>query len=210
MAGLTTATISHPLSRPGAMTRCSNLTLERKLRGRYSAVSLRDVLADLPHDHESDHALDFACGTGRITEVVRDSTWQVIGLDASAAMIEQARIRLPGVVFLHGFLEDQDIQAALRAFDRPFKLVTAFRFFLNAPAESRVPTLRGLVEQLDATGVLVLNNHGSGPSLRNAGLHLRRKLGSTTISQREFAELLRSAGLVVEARWGAQVSRDHV
>lgn len=176
-----------------------------KLSWKVQRSLLSTVLDRLFLGSESHRALDFACGTGRITELIQTASWDVTGLDASAAMIEQARHRLPTVSFVQGFLDDPSVQESLGAVDNPFQLITAFRFFLNAPAASRSPTLRTLVGMLAADGRLILNNHGSSPSLRNLGLRLRRRRGSTTTRQRDFVKLLTSAGLVIEQRWGAQI-----
>jgi SAM-dependent methyltransferase len=149
-------------------------------------------------------ALDFACGSGRITGAVQDAGWSVAGLDASGAMLEVARLRLPELEFCEGRLGESkaDEWVAARG---GFQLVTSFRFFLNAPADQREAILNLLVAQLTPRGHLVLNNHGSGPSLRNLGLRVRHKSGSTTITQRAFAEMLSTAGLHVEHQWGSQL-----
>ena len=179
------------------------------LRARLLGVQrplLVSVLKDL-HGQGSDNdqqALDFACGSGRITGAVRDAGWSVVGLDASGAMLEVARLRLPDVEFCEGRLGESNADDWVSA-RGSFQLVTAFRFFLNAPADQRLAVLQLLVARMTPHGHLVLNNHGSGPSLRNLGLRLRRKPGATTITQRAFVELLHAAGLRVERQWGGQL-----
>jgi SAM-dependent methyltransferase len=167
---------------------------------------LLSVLRDLHGGDSTDasRALDFACGTGRVTVVVRDAGWDVVGLDASPAMIEPARARLPDVEFREGLLGDAETDQWLAGIGG-FQLITAFRFFLNASAADRGPILQLLAAQLAATGRLVVNNHGSGPSLRNLGLRVRRKAGSTMIAQRDFVTMLTDAGLHVERQWGGQI-----
>jgi SAM-dependent methyltransferase len=54
---------------------------------------LDEVLDTLP----TGAAMDAACGTGRLAARLRDRGHQVIGVDASPAMLEQARRRLPGL-----------------------------------------------------------------------------------------------------------------
>lgn len=153
---------------------------------------------------ENSRALDFACGTGRITRVVRDSGWDVTGMDASAAMIDYASELLPALDFRQGLLGNTETGEWLASIGQ-FDLITAFRFFLNTPSEQRAPILKLLVELLGPNGHIVVNNHGSGPSLRNLGLRLRRKEGSTTLGQRDFVTMLTNAGLRVERQWGGQI-----
>jgi SAM-dependent methyltransferase len=60
------------------------------------------------------HVLDLCCGTGAITRRLRDAGWQVTGVDASAAMIEQARASgLDDVEFVHGALPDVELPSGM-------------------------------------------------------------------------------------------------
>ena len=149
-------------------------------------------------------ALDFACGTGRITEVVRDAGWAVVGLDGSPAMLDLARRRLPNVEFRVGRLGEPATDE-WASFDGGFQLITTFRFFLNAPSEERATILGLLAELLSPGGYLVLNNHGSSPSLRSISLWVRRKHESTVLTQREFRMLLDTADLKIEQQWGGHI-----
>ncbi len=68
--------------------------------------------------------LDFACGTGRLTNVVSPLFGEVFGVDVSQSMLACARV--PGNVKL----VKADLTVA--PLPRTFDVVTAFRFFLNA------------------------------------------------------------------------------
>jgi SAM-dependent methyltransferase len=50
-------------------------------------------------------ALDAACGTGRHAEILDAMGWQVIGVDATDAMLELARSKVPAATFHSGRLE---------------------------------------------------------------------------------------------------------
>lgn len=167
------------------------------------AVVLQGLLVSAKN--RDTRALDFACGTGRITVVLVESGWQPVGLDASPAMIAPAQRRLPEVEFQVGLLGEGETDEWLSAHGGPFRLVTAFRFFLNAPADQRETVLAKLVNQLDVQGCMIVNNHGSGPSLRNLGLRLRRNRDATRLSQREFLSILHRAGLSIDRQWGGQM-----
>jgi ubiquinone/menaquinone biosynthesis C-methylase UbiE len=56
-------------------------------------------------------ALDAACGTGRLAARLRDRGHQVIGVDASAAMLRQARRRVSGVDFRVGDVRDLPVSS---------------------------------------------------------------------------------------------------
>lgn len=57
--------------------------------------SLIEWLAPQPHEH----ILDLGCGTGELTEQIRQSGAEVIGVDRSAEMIHQAKRQYPHVSF---------------------------------------------------------------------------------------------------------------
>ena len=100
-----------------------------------------------------DRYLDFACGTGRITELVASHAKCVVGVDVSESMLVTARQRCPAAEFVIA-----DITREEHSLGR-FDLVTAFRFMGNAQDELRVSALRAIGRLLEPGGYLVLNNH---------------------------------------------------
>lgn len=50
-------------------------------------------------------ALDAACGTGRHAQILSSQGWEVIGVDATDAMLDRARAKVPGATFRAGRLE---------------------------------------------------------------------------------------------------------
>ena len=97
--------------------------------------------------------LDFACGTGRITEQVAPLAKQSTGVDISPTMIEEARKKCPQTRFQLADLTYQDPHLG------DFDLITSFRFFGNAQDELREGVLKALSRRLVAGGHLVINSH---------------------------------------------------
>jgi ubiquinone/menaquinone biosynthesis C-methylase UbiE len=97
--------------------------------------------------------LDFACGTGRITEVVAPLTSEALGVDVSPSMLDEARRKCPAVRFVQA-----DISRIAIDLGR-FDLVTSFRFFGNAQDTLRADVLRALNRLLHVGGTLIVNNH---------------------------------------------------
>lgn len=97
--------------------------------------------------------LDFACGTGRITETVAPLTAEAIGVDISASMLAEARSKCLTVVFHEADLTQSDVGLGL------FDLVTTFRFVGNAQQDLRISVLKVLNRHLRPGGYLILNNH---------------------------------------------------
>jgi ubiquinone/menaquinone biosynthesis C-methylase UbiE len=60
---------------------------------------------------EPGRALDAACGTGRHAAVLAELGHEVVGVDASPAMLERARERIPGADFRIGELEALPLDA---------------------------------------------------------------------------------------------------
>lgn len=69
-------------------------------------------------------ALDLACGTGRISKILADLGFQVIGIDNSRNMLRLAKLNYPKINFIH-----QDITSFV--LNRKFDLVVSFYDSLN-------------------------------------------------------------------------------
>lgn len=54
-------------------------------------ASLVDVLAPMPNER----ILDLGCGSGQLTNIIREQKANVIGMDASTEMIEKAKVHFP-------------------------------------------------------------------------------------------------------------------
>lgn len=136
-------------------------------------------------------ALDFACGTGRITSILNNYCKRVIGVDVSADMLLQARKALPGTTFVDIDLTSEKLG------EGPFDLITAFRFFLNAQPELRKQVLASLASYLKPEGVLLLNNHLRAQSVNGMLTRLARRAGifqRNCLADADFEALLQESG----------------
>ncbi|HWB09634.1 MAG TPA: methyltransferase domain-containing protein [Pirellulales bacterium] len=72
-------------------------------------------LIDLLKPQPGERILDLGCGTGHLTAKIADAGADVLGIDASSAMVEQARRNFPGVSFevadARGFRPDRPFDA---------------------------------------------------------------------------------------------------
>jgi ubiquinone/menaquinone biosynthesis C-methylase UbiE len=71
---------------------CAYATLE--FPGTYY-LAFRDLPALIRRYNHGRRALDFGCGTGRSTRFLRNLRLEVVGVDISQAMLDQARARDP-------------------------------------------------------------------------------------------------------------------
>ena len=97
--------------------------------------------------------LDFACGTGRITEIVAPMASRSYGVDISEKMVAQARTKCPQTQFYVGDFITSGMNL------EPVDLVTSFRFFGNAEHSLRTAAFAFLNSRLRVGGVLIINNH---------------------------------------------------
>lgn len=138
--------------------------------------------------------LDFACGTGRITNVAAGLFGEVVGVDVSKSMLACARVP-HNVRLLH-------IDMTMESLDETFDIVTAFRFFLNAEDRLKQEALRAINLQLKDGGRLVCNVHMNATSPVGLVCRLLNRLfGRTirnTLSEARFKELLTASGFLVE------------
>lgn len=97
--------------------------------------------------------LDFACGTGRITQTISPLCSEVIGVDVSNTMLSEARAKCPLVNFIETDITKHDNDLGM------FDLITAFRFFGNAQQQLRTSVLESLHRLLKPDGYLIINSH---------------------------------------------------
>jgi SAM-dependent methyltransferase len=166
---------------------------------RIEQDQLRAVIAGLRIVKPRIEALDFASGTGRITALLENHVDAVTGIEISESMCELARKKLTRANILC-----RNILAPDAEVEGKYDLITAFRFFLNAEPELRLPVLSALKTRLrDRDSLLVFNNHGNlwSHKLLLWPYHRIRRFGkgrSTTgnyLSHAEIIPLLQSAGL---------------
>jgi len=137
--------------------------------------------------------LDFACGTGRITEQIAPLAKQSTGVDISPTMIDEARRKCPATRFHLGDITTDDPD--LGSFD----LVSSFRFFGNAQPELRDAALRAITKRLDDDGRLLINSHRNPAALY---VRLQRLTGGDSggmdLTLPRLKGVLAKHGLVVE------------
>jgi SAM-dependent methyltransferase len=132
----------------------------------------RAYLTELVDRHFGDgrpSLLDFACGSGRILNLLEARCREPTGVDVSPGMLELARYKLRTSRLILG-----DVTTGRTPLAGPYDLITAFRFFLNAQQELRVDALGALHRLLADDGLLVLNIHGNASSLRFLSVLARR------------------------------------
>ena len=147
--------------------------------------------------------LDFACGTGRIVELLSPMAATSTGLDLSASMLQVARDRLTGVEFIEADITRDDCLGS-----RQFDLITAFRFFPRAEPELRREAISAIKRHLKPGGVFVFNNHRNRGNLLRRVIGIRARMGFVRspradwgMSRQEVYELVTSAGLRVEREY---------
>jgi SAM-dependent methyltransferase len=115
-------------------------------------LAFRDLPALILHYNHGRRALDFGCGTGRSTRFLKNLGLEVIGVDISQAMLDQARALDPsGEYYL--VRDNIVVEFAPRSFD---VILAAFTFD-NIPTDAaKADALRGLSTLLAPDGCLFL------------------------------------------------------
>ena len=159
-----------------------------RLESRHLRVIVPALFPSVPPRY-----IDFACGTGRITEVVAPLCGEAVGVDLSADMLQQARRKCPTVRFVQADLTQTE--ADLGSFD----LATAFRFFGNAQHGLRMAALKALHRLLRPGGYLVINSHRN-PLAVSALLHAATGggTGGMDLNYFKLRSMLRRSGFEVK------------
>ena len=143
------------------------------------------------------HLLDFACGTGRITQFLENHVKTSTGVDVSSSMLAVARQKLKRTEIIETDITTENVLKP-----RKFDLIIAFRFFLNAEPELRSAAIKAIAELLDEDGYLVFNNHqnSGSPWIRLRFAYYRKKNPEATfnmMSIRQMKNLAEEAGLEI-------------
>jgi SAM-dependent methyltransferase len=168
--------------------------IEKAVMGRLLKRYLRGKAANY---------LDFACGTGRVTQFMVPFAEKTVGVDISQAMVELARPKCPGVNFV---VADVTANPERLAQLGPFDLITLFRFLAPAEEDLRIAVLRILANCLTPNGILIINNNANLASLLYPTLMIRSLFGRPfkssinylqALPYRHLGNLLHEAGLDV-------------
>ena len=147
--------------------------------------------------------LDFACGTGRITEFLESlpDTDKIDALDISEGMVDIARTKTRNVNFIVGdILENPDV------INEEYDLITTFRFVLLAEADLRGKVFERLSKAVQTTGgKIAVGIHGN-PISRRFFVHCREFVFRVPLENRtksfsigDMRLLATSAGLKIDA-----------
>lgn len=140
-----------------------------------------------------DRVLDFGCGTGTATPLLRDllGARSVLGVDPSAASLERARERFggPGVTFA---------DPAAASPDASFDLVFTNGVFHHIPAAERPAALAYLAGSLQPGGVLALwENNPWNPGTRLIMRRVAFDRDAVMLSARETRRLVKGRGFQI-------------
>ncbi|MEO8597364.1 MAG: methyltransferase domain-containing protein [Candidatus Solibacter sp.] len=129
----------------------------------------RDLLGMLAPQPE-ERILDVGCGTGQLAAEIARSGAGVLGIDSSAAMIAQARVKFPAISF-----ETRDVHAL--AFDGEFDAVfsNAVLHWVRPPEAAAAAMIRAV--RPGGRMVLEFGGHGNIPILMSAACHALSRLG---------------------------------
>lgn len=142
------------------------------------------------------HLLDFACGTGRISNYLEHRTKTSVGIDVSSSMLEIAKGKLKRTALIQSDLTSKNVLQG-----RKFNLITAFRFFLNAEPDLRNAVMKVLVTLMSEDGYLVFNNHHNLTAPIMLWSYFRNRINSKGVNNfmsiREIKNLVKDYNLEI-------------
>lgn len=129
---------------------------ELPLRSLMSTME-ESAISELVQRTGAGAVLDFACGTGRIAEIVVRARPEVrlVGVDIAESMLAVASTRVPSGEWIQADVSELHAVVA----DGSFDLATAFRFFPNADPSLRAAAVAALARAVRPGGFVLLNNH---------------------------------------------------
>ena len=134
------------------------------------AEAIYDELRHKPFDREQltrfaaattgrGRVCDMGCGPGQVARFLSEAGADVLGLDLSPGMIEQARRLNPEIEFREGNMVALDLP------DRSLAGIAAFYAIVNLPAELRRQSFREMARVLQMDGLALVAFHIGGEVL---------------------------------------------
>jgi SAM-dependent methyltransferase len=138
-------------------------------------------------------ACDMGCGPGHVTRYLHERGIDVLGIDVSAKMVEQARRLSPGLAFRQGTM------AALEVADETWGGIVAFYSLIHFPRTQVVAVLREFRRVLRSGGILLLAFH-LGDEVRHLGEWWDKKVSLDFVffQRTEMEDYVREAGFVLD------------
>jgi SAM-dependent methyltransferase len=148
---------------------------------------------------------DLGCGPGQIGAFLAAQDVTTIGIDLSAGMVEQARLRYPALTFTQGDM------TSLTLLDEMLKGIVCFYALIHIPRLQVPQVLREMRRVLGRGGALLLAVHGGQGTLHaDEMVGQPADLDATLFSLPELSDLVRQAGFdVVETHERAPYQVEH-
>lgn len=149
---------------------------------------LKTIIANYEY---KDTYLDFACGTGRIIEYVKQFVKVSVGVDISESMLAVCRQRINGAQIINADITRENIFE-----NKKFHIITAFRFFPNAQKKLRNEVMMTIAGLLKENGIIIFNNHKNATN----GFYLLAKFfkrKKISMTKDEINSLINECGLEI-------------
>jgi len=136
---------------------------------------------------------DMGCGPGHVARYLHDAGVSILGLDLSAAMVNQARKLNPGMLFREGNMMALDLP------NGTLSAITAFYAIVNIAKTSLPLVFSEMARVLHPGGLLLLAFHTGNDIIREKELWgFPIAMDFLLFQPSEIVALLREAGFVVE------------
>ena len=123
-------------------------------------TELNNYFTQSPVDFNDLSCLDFACGTGRLTQFMQPIFSTITGIDISGKMIDVAKEKNIDAEFKVVDITRQDPDE-----NNTYDVVIAFRFFLRAEDSLRRDVMLALRKRINKNGIFIFNVHDNPQSL---------------------------------------------
>ena len=141
----------------GGVKAYDKLTQSKHIRLIYNLE--KEVLIKLfaEMDSEQKTLMDFACGTGRWTQLLEKHFKETTGVDVSEKMIAIARQKCEKTRFFVTDITTDTVDTELQS--KQFDVITAFRFYKNAEEQLRQAVTEAIPQYLKKEGLFIFDLH---------------------------------------------------
>lgn len=175
-------------------------SLSGKISNALELRNIKRLMRIIELEGSLEKVIDIPCGTGRITKLLLDMGYQVVGADSSKEFIQVAKRKLNNYIQKNQIVFQVSDARSTEFKDNQFDCITSIRFFHHLKQDEKKSILKELARISKKYIIINIAYTSSIYSIRNNIKNYQKKLKGERLqkvfsNEREIRDLFLEAGL---------------